>query len=76
MFHLNSAYEFFSSIKLKSVIAKDKKFIKFVSNENTSQLIRLDTLPELWNVYLFDPKKEAKQIDITAIDEEYTSYFK
>ena len=76
MFHLNSAYEFFSSIKLKIVIAKDRKFIKFVSSQNTSKLIRLDTLPELWNVYLFDPKKEAKQIDITVIDEEYTSYFK
>jgi len=76
MFHLNSAHEFLKSIKLKTVIAKDKKFIKFVSSDNTAHLIRLDTLPELWNVYLFDPKKKAKQIDITVIDEEYTSYFK
>jgi hypothetical protein len=40
------------------------------------QVVRLDTLPELWNIYLFDGKTKPKQIDMTAIDEEYKSYFK
>ena len=63
-------------MKVKTIFAKDKKFIKFISNNNVQQVIRLDTLPELWNIYLFDGKTKPKQIDMSAIDEEYKSYFK
>lgn len=76
LFYMNTAREFLDSVKLATLNAKDKKFIKFIRNDKTQQIIRLDKLEELWSIYFFDPTKKAKQIDMTMIDEEYKSYFK
>jgi hypothetical protein len=75
IFYLNLVHQFADSMKLKTHIVKGKKFIKFIGNNTPPYLIRIDTLPELWNVYFFDPKKNAKQIDMTFIAEEYNNYF-
>lgn len=75
MFYLNLVHQFTDSMKLKTHIVNDKKFIKFVGNNTPPYIIRIDRLPELWNVYFFDPKKNKKQIDMTVIIEEYNNYF-
>ena len=75
LFYMNTAHEFLDSIKLTSLNAKEKKFIKFIRSDKTHQVIKLDKLPELWSIYFFDPTKKAKQVDMTIIDEEYKSYF-
>lgn len=76
LFYMNTAHEFLDSVKLTTLSAKDKKFIKFVHSDKTQKVIRLDKLDELWSIYFFDPTKKAKQVDMTIIDEEYKSYFR
>jgi hypothetical protein len=76
LFYLNIAGQFLDSVKLTTLNAKDKKYLKFVGSDNSQQLIRLDKLDELWSIYFFDPTKKAKQVDMTTIDEEYKSYFR
>lgn len=76
IYYLNSAHEFLDSVKVKTIIVKGTKIIKFVSYDKSYQLIQTDTLPELWNIFLFNPNKRVKQIDMTIIDEEYKNYFK
>jgi hypothetical protein len=76
LFYMNTAHEFLDSIKLTTLNAKEKKFIKFIRSDKTQQVIKLDKLPELWSIYFFDPTKKAKQVDMTLIDEEYKRYFK
>ncbi|NTS41852.1 hypothetical protein HRG84_13125 [Flavisolibacter sp. BT320] len=75
IFYLNEVHTFLDSTNLKRIVAKNKKYLLFIGNNNTKQLIRLDSLPELWNVYFFHPEKDAKQVDITSIAEEYKNYF-
>ena len=75
LFYVHTSHEFLDSVKLKTLIAKDKKFLRFICSDQTEQVIRLDKLPELWSIYFFDPTKKAKQVDMTIIDEEYKSYF-
>jgi hypothetical protein len=55
--------------------AKNKKYLKFVLADKRVQLIKLDTLEELWGMYLFDPKKKAYAADMTIIEDEYKSYY-
>jgi hypothetical protein len=76
LFYMNTSHEFLDSVKLTTFNAKNKKFIKFIHSDKTQQVIKLDKLPELWNIYFFDPTKKAKQVDMTIIDEEFKSYFK
>jgi hypothetical protein len=56
--------------------AKNKMYLKFVLADNQVQIIKLDSLKELWGVYLFDPKKQAYAVDMTIIEDEYKSYYK
>lgn len=74
LFYMNTAHHFLDSMKMSILYVKEKKFIKFIRNDKSQQVIRTDTLNELWSLYLFDPTKKAKQIDITIIDQEYKSY--
>lgn len=75
-YYLNAAHDYLDSTKLPLLDAKGKQFLKFISNNQTEQIIKLDTLPELWGIYLFNSAKSAKAINITMIEEEYKSYFK
>src|SRR3954447_23628200 len=74
--NLNAAHDFLYSKKLSQLDAKGRRFIKFISINKSEQTIRIDTSSELWGVYFFDPRRKAKQVDMTIIEEEYKSYFK
>jgi hypothetical protein len=76
LFYLNSAYQFIDSVKLMTIQSKDKKFIKFIRNDKSVHVVNLNKLPELWNIYFFDPTKNAKRVNMTIIEEEYGRYFK
>jgi hypothetical protein len=73
---LHTANDFLDSIKLTILNAKDKKYLKFIRSDKSKQIVKLDTLSELWGIYLFDPNKQERLVDMTMIDQEYTSYFK
>ena len=75
-FYLNETQEFLDSVKLKTVDCNGKKILKFIYADKKQELINLTNLDELWKVYLFDPTKKSKSIDMTMIDEEYKNYFK
>ena len=74
--YMHTSHDFLESSKLTILDAKDKKYLKFVKNDKTQTIIKLDTLSELWGIYFFDPNKKEKLVDMTIIDEEHRNYFK
>jgi hypothetical protein len=76
LYYMATAQEFLDSVKVPIVDVSNEKFIRFTANNKKSQLIEVSKLPELWSIYLFEPGKNAKQVDMTMIEEEYGSYFK
>jgi hypothetical protein len=76
IFYMNSALQFLDSVKLKTVEARDKKFLRFVGRDASQQLIRIDTLPELWGMFFFEPSKTARLANVLDIDQSYSSYYK
>jgi hypothetical protein len=56
--------------------AKSKKYLKFVTSDKKAELVKLDTLNDLWGMYLFDPEKKPHYADIIDIEEDYKNYFK
>lgn len=75
LFSLHTAYEFVDSIRLPVLEANNRRFLKFIRSDKSQTLIKLDTVPDLWGVYLFDPSKNPRLIDGIRIEEEYKSYF-
>lgn len=76
LFYLNKSSEFLDSLKLTIIDVKEEKFLKFVLNDKSYHVIKPDTLPDLWNIYLFDPSRKAQKIDMTMIEDEYKNYFR
>ncbi len=76
MYYLYETRIFLDSMKLKIVNCDSKKFLKFVYASQKPELIDLRNSDRLWEVYLFDPKRKSKAIDIIMIKEAYTDFFK
>jgi len=76
LYYMSTAQEFLDSVKVPIVDVSDEKFIRFGANNKKGQLIEVGKSPELWSIYLFEPGKKVKQVDMTMIEEEYESYFK
>ena len=76
IYYVNTSAEYLEKEGLPVLDAKNKKYLKFVLANKRVQVIKLDTLEELWGMYLFDPKKKAYAADITIIEDEYKSYYK
>lgn len=76
IYYMNMSAEYLEKQGLKVLDAMDKKYLRFVFSGKTAQVIKLDTLPELWGIYFFDPMKKPYLADITMIEEEYGNYYK
>jgi hypothetical protein len=76
LYYMGTAQEFLDSVKVRVVDVENEKFIKFVGSNKKRQLITISKQLEPWSIYFFDPAKKAKQVDMTAIEEEYKDYFK
>jgi hypothetical protein len=76
IYYVNTSAEYLEKEGLPVLDAKNKQYLKFVLADRQVQVIKLDTLEELWGMYLFDPKKKAYAADMTVIEEEYKSYYK
>lgn len=76
LYSMHESWEYLESTGLKVIDAKDKRYILFQLSNGTSQLIKLDTLDELWGIYLFDPAKPPLLADISFIEPDFESYFK
>ena len=75
-FYINSSFEFLDSIKQPVIEVVGKKVLKFIYSNKQTEVIKLDTLPELWGMYFFSPEKMPRLVDMTIIEEEYKNYFK
>lgn len=73
-YYMYLSREFLDSMKMSIRSSANKKYLKFIALSST-KVIKLDTLPELWGVYFFDPRKDPKQVNIIDIDSEYHRYF-
>lgn len=75
LYYMNGSWTWLEGQGLPCVDARYKKYIRFIAAGKKTRLIRLDTLPELWGVYLFHPAKAPYKADLTNIEKEYQSYF-
>jgi len=76
IYYVNTSVEYLEKRGLPVLDAKNKKYLKFVLTDKQHQVIKLDTLEELWGIYLFAPKKSVYAADMTIIEDEYKSYYK
>ncbi|WP_310381808.1 hypothetical protein [Flavobacterium sp.] len=74
LFYLNDSNKYLESQKIKIVMTKSDKVLKFISTDKSVTIIKLELEKEIWGIYLFDPKQKPKRIDMTAIAEEYKKY--
>ncbi|RNI31832.1 hypothetical protein EFY79_21050 [Hanamia caeni] len=76
IYYINISAEFLEKQGLPVMNAKGKKYLKFVTSDKKAELVKLDTLSELWGMYLFDPEKKPHYADIIEIEDDYKNYFK
>ena len=75
IYSINISVEYLETQKLPVFDAFGKKYLKFVGSDKQSVIIKLDTLEDLWGIYLFDPKQKPYYADINMMEEEYAKYF-
>jgi hypothetical protein len=61
---------------VKIISVDDKKYILFKSRGNVSDLVNTDTLKELVDVYLVDPRKGYLNADIIDIEKDFEKFLK
>lgn len=76
IYYVNTSTEYLENQGLPVFNSKNKKYLKFVLADRKVRIIKLDTLEELWGMYLFDTKKKPYAADMTIIEDEYKSYYK
>lgn len=76
LFYLNNAEKFLKTQNIKIVVTKNNKVLRFIMNDKSKYFVKLDTVKEIWGIYLFEPKQKPKRIDMTATEEEYKEYYK
>lgn len=76
IYYVNTSAEYLEKQGLSVLDAKNKKYLKFVLADKRTHVINLDTLQELWGMYLFDPKKKPYAADMTMIEDEYKNYYR
>ena len=75
-YYMDRAAEFLDKHKVKILSADNKKYILFKSPGNVSSVIKTDTLEELVDVFLFNPRKGFKNADILNIEGDYNKILK
>lgn len=76
IYYINSSVEYLEKQGIPVIDAKNRKFLRFVMTDKKEKLIKLDTLEELWGIYLFDPMKAPLYADMIDIEENYKNYYK
>jgi hypothetical protein len=74
-YYINESITFLEQNHLQVLRTDDKNFIRFVRDNGDVRLIKKDTLPDLWGIFLFDPGKDVYQADILDMEKEYHTYF-
>jgi hypothetical protein len=74
-YYAQEAFNYFEKNNIPFKEARGKSFIRFVNENGATQIIRVDSLEELWTIWLFQPGKEARRADMTDIEQECRQYF-
>ncbi len=72
---MHEEYEKINRFKIPILKRENEKFLKFQS-DNTSKIIRFDTLQDICGMYFFVPGKKPLLVDINRIEKAYKIYFK
>lgn len=67
-FHIDTA-------KIKVIDAKGKRVLKFVKNTQENYIVNLDTVQYLTGIYLFDPPKSPKQVNMYDVVNSIQKYY-
>jgi hypothetical protein len=63
------------SHQLPVIDTKRYKYIKFIQNNKAFKTVKIDTLPQVYTLYFFDPLKAPQDVDVTDIDNEYKNFY-
>ncbi len=75
-YYMDLTTKFLDKHKVKMLSADGKKYILFKSQGNVSGIINTDTLKELVDVFLFNPRKGFINTDIVNIEGDFNKLFK
>ena len=76
IYYINISAEYLEKQGLPVLNAKNKKYLKFISEDKKITVIQPDSLEELWGIYLFDAKQKPYFANITIIEDDFKNYFK
>jgi hypothetical protein len=75
IFYMNESAEYLEKKGITILNSKGRRYLKFMLYDGSMQVVKLDTIQELWGVFLFEPSQKPRQADITSIEEEYRNYY-
>lgn len=75
LYYMHASIDYLEKQKLPLIDAKGRKYLSFVSADGNAKIIKIDTLQDLWGIYLFDPNKKPYYADIIEIEDDYKKYF-
>ncbi len=58
-----------------SIEARNKNFLIFVQHDGSRTVVNLDSLREIWGVYLFTPEKQPKPLDMMDFTMDIKNYY-
>jgi hypothetical protein len=61
---------------LPVIDAQNYKYLKFMQHNGISTVVKIDTLPQFYTLYLFDPSKSPHEADIAEIDVDYKIFYR
>lgn len=76
MYYMHVSIDYLEKHGIPVISAKHKKYISFNMPGQPASIVKLDTLKDLWGIYLFNPGQAPHFTDILAIEDEYKAYFK
>lgn len=74
MFYINQCTDFLNSMSVKTIDTK-MPCIKFVHPDKSFDVIDLSNSNSMWAIYLFQPGKHPRLIDLKNVESEYENYF-
>lgn len=73
---LHQSEEYLTQKKCPVITTGARKYLRFVMNDDISQLVNLNKVEDLWGIILFDPSKPPQYADISDMETEYQRFFK
>jgi hypothetical protein len=76
VFYISEAKTFLKKQPVKIIeIDPAYKYLEFKQPNGIIHKIKLDTVAFIFNLYLFDPKKQPQNVDMMDMEAEYKKYF-